>query len=381
MKALARPDAAFLADSAERIRALGRRVIADVIKSVIEIGRLLVECRDHPDMKHGGWLPWLKREFGWSDQQARRFIHVYELSREGKFNNLLNLDLPISALYLLAAPSTPESARTEVIERASVGERLRIDEVRAIIADHDKRAILAAASQIRAEQADSRRAERDLRLIEISKGNTGLPEDRRYPIILADPPWQFSAFVNDTRIRAPELHYQTMPLQEICDLQIGEKIATPDAMLFMWVPPALLFEYGKPVLDAWGFQHRGDFVWVKDGQLSETERRFSLGLYCRNQHEHLLIATRGERLHPDPSNLSPSTIYAPRREHSRKPDEVHEIIERMYPELPKIELFARKARPGWRVWGNEVPPPDPGETWDAMWGRPFDYTKLDGGAP
>jgi hypothetical protein len=81
---------------------------------------------------------------------------------------------------------------------------------------------------------------------------------------------------------------------------------------------------------------------------------FGLGFYCRTQHEHLLIATRGVRLHPSPSNLSSSVIYGPRREHSRKPDEAYEVIERMYPELPKLELFARKRRPGWTVWGNEI---------------------------
>jgi hypothetical protein len=119
----------FLADRAEHIRMLGKRVIADVI----EIGRLLVECRDHPDMKHGDWLPWLERELGWSDQQARRFIHVYELSHQGKFNKLLNLDLPISGLYLLAAPSTPEVARAEVIARAEAGEKLKHNTVKKII--------------------------------------------------------------------------------------------------------------------------------------------------------------------------------------------------------------------------------------------------------
>jgi N6-adenosine-specific RNA methylase IME4 len=219
------------------------------------------------------------------------------------------------------------------------------------------REILRRAKEIRAERANSRRAERDRRLIEISKGNTGLPNDRRYPIILADPAYQFNEVADDLRIRAPELHYQTMPLQAICDMQIGEKLATPDAVLFMWVPAALLFVHGARVLEAWGFEYRSNITWVKDRDLSERARRFGLGHYCRTQHEHLLIATRGERLHPNPSDLSSSVIYAPRREHSRKPDEVYEIIERMYPELPKIELFARQARPGWDAWGNQIEPP------------------------
>jgi N6-adenosine-specific RNA methylase IME4 len=249
-----------------------------------------------------------------------------------------------------------EQGKVSVSAAADVAS-LAGDEQREIVA-RGEREILEKAKEIRAGRAEAKRVERDARLIEISRGNTGLPEDRRYPIIFADPPWQFTAFPADLRIRAPELHYQTMSLQDICDLQIGEKIATPDAVLFLWVPAALLFDYGKPVLDAWGFEYRGNFVWAKDHDLSDTARRYGLGLYCRSQHEHLLIATRGERLHPNPSDLSSSVIYAPRREHSRKPDEAYEIIERMYPELPKIELFARgPVRPGWKIWGNQADPP------------------------
>jgi len=76
--------------------------------------------------------------------------------------------------------------------------------------------------------------------------------------------------------------------------------------------------------------------------------------FVRNQHELLLVATRGDMPSPSPANRPPSVISAPRREHSRKPDEAYELIERMYPQLPKIELFARHARPGWAAWGNEV---------------------------
>jgi hypothetical protein len=89
-------------------------------------------------MKHGDWLPWLERELGWSDQQARRFIHVYELSHQGKFNKLLNLDVPISGLYLLAAPSTPEVARAEVIARAEAGEKLEHNTVKKIVLEKKK---------------------------------------------------------------------------------------------------------------------------------------------------------------------------------------------------------------------------------------------------
>jgi len=94
--------------------------------------------------------------------------------------------------------------------------------------------------------------------------------------------------------------------------------------------------------------------WCPSLKLSSTMVIIVLLSFVRNQHELLLVATRGDMPSPSPANRPPSVISAPRREHSRKPDEAYELIERMYPELPKIELFARHARPGWAAWGNEV---------------------------
>jgi hypothetical protein len=131
-------DDLFLAEKATAIRALGKRVIADVI----EIGRLLAEAKER--CGHGNWLPWLDREFGWSGQQARRFIHVHELSCEGKFNKLLNLAVPISGLYLLAAPSTPQVAKDEVIERGKSGAELSHNTIKGIV---DKSKPVKAASK------------------------------------------------------------------------------------------------------------------------------------------------------------------------------------------------------------------------------------------
>jgi hypothetical protein len=104
-------DNPVLAEHAAEIRRLGRRVVSDVI----EIGGRLSECKRL--VGHGNWLPWLDREFGWTEQTALNFIRARELS---KSKNFLDLDLPVSALYLLAAPSTPDEARDEIINRAQV---------------------------------------------------------------------------------------------------------------------------------------------------------------------------------------------------------------------------------------------------------------------
>jgi hypothetical protein len=115
-----------LAEHAAEIRRLGQRVVGDVI----EIGRHLVEAKKL--CGRGNWLPWLNREFGWTEQTALNFMRVHELAKTKNFLDLAP-DLSVSALYLLAAPSTPEAAQTEVIERAKAGETLPIAEVKRVV--------------------------------------------------------------------------------------------------------------------------------------------------------------------------------------------------------------------------------------------------------
>jgi len=206
-----------------------------------------------------------------------------------------------------------------------------------------QREILRTAQEIRARKAEMRRAERIERLA--ATCNQPLPSDRRYAVIYADPPWDFEVYNEESGIeRAAANHYSTMSLDEICALPIPS-LASPAAALFMWTTVPHLRESFQ-VLDAWGFEYKTNIVWVKD--------KIGLGYFVRNQHELLLIATRGDMPTPLSANRPSSVITAPRREHSRKPDEAYALIERMYPELPRIELFARQTRPGWARWGNEV---------------------------
>jgi Protein of unknown function (DUF3102) len=122
-----------LADHAVEIRRLVKRAGEDLI----ETGRRLTICKALAG--HGGWLAWLDREFGWTDDTALNFMHVYEMS---KTRNFRDLHLPASALYLLAEPATPEAARDEVFERAEDGERLRVRHVRQIVEEHKVKLII-----------------------------------------------------------------------------------------------------------------------------------------------------------------------------------------------------------------------------------------------
>jgi len=107
-----------------------------------------------------------------------------------------------------------------------------------------------------------------------------------------------------------------------------------------------MLEEALEVMKAWGFQYKTNLVWVKD--------RFGLGFFVRGQHELLLVGVKGSVHPPGESNRFSSVLKVPVKKHSEKPEEVYGLIENMYPNARKIELFARKIREGWEAWGLEV---------------------------
>ncbi len=170
-----------------------------------------------------------------------------------------------------------------------------------------------------------------------------IPEGQ-FSVVYADPPWEYQ---NSGLAGAAEDHYSTMPTLDICDLPVEMRLAD-NAVCFLWVTNPLLID-GLAVLSAWGFDYKTNFVWVKDKPTSR-----GLAFYCRGQHELLLVGARGSLL-PDKGDLPVSVIQVAKRAHSRKPEEARAIIESMYPDGVRVELFARDAeRNGWTLWGNEV---------------------------
>jgi N6-adenosine-specific RNA methylase IME4 len=189
-----------------------------------------------------------------------------------------------------------------------------------------------------------RRAERVDHILTIAQNNTPLNSvnGRKHNVIYADPPWRYEHCETDNRMI--ENQYPTMSLDDIRELPVTD-IAADDCVLFMWVTSPKLDE-GLSVLKSWGFNYRTCLVWIKD--------KIGMGYYFRQQHELLLVGTRGALPVPLPGNRVSSVLEAPRVEHSKKPAEMYEIIERMYAEYPKIELFCRSPREGWSVWGNQA---------------------------
>ncbi|MBN1868348.1 S-adenosylmethionine-binding protein [Candidatus Sumerlaeota bacterium] len=175
----------------------------------------------------------------------------------------------------------------------------------------------------------------------------------RFSTIYADPPWRFQ---NRTGKMAPEhqrlSRYPTMTLREIVELPV-ERLAAPQAHLYLWAPNALV-EEGLETMRRWGFTYKTNLVWYKTRKDGGPDGR-GVGFYFRNVTEILLFGTHGKVRTLGPGRRQVNLLAAPKREHSRKPDEMYEIIERCSPG-PYLELFARHPRPGWTQWGNEVAP-------------------------
>jgi N6-adenosine-specific RNA methylase IME4 len=188
--------------------------------------------------------------------------------------------------------------------------------------------------------------------------------DKRYPVIYADPPWRFVAYSEKGEGRSAVAHYNCMNMKELCALPVSE-IAEKDCVLFLWTTD-LFLSYGMDLLKAWGFTYKTvGFHWAKLNKsavsraLSEDDFFTGLGYWTRANIEPCLLATRGH-----PKRISKNVrrlIISPRREHSRKPEEVYTRIEALM-DGPYIELFARASRDGWESWGDQPSLFDMGHT-------------------
>lgn len=176
--------------------------------------------------------------------------------------------------------------------------------------------------------------------------------NKKYKTILADPPWQFQ---NRTGKIAPEHkrlnRYGTMCLEAIKSLPVQDVCET-SAHCYLWVPNALLPD-GLEVLKSWGFQYKSNLVWHKIRKDGGPDGR-GVGFYFRNVTELILFGVRGKNIRTlAPARRQVNFLATQKREHSRKPDEVYDIIEACS-SGPFLEMFARGSRPNWTTWGNQA---------------------------
>lgn len=182
------------------------------------------------------------------------------------------------------------------------------------------------------------------------------PRAGAYRVVYADPPWRFATYSAKGKGRSADAHYDSMTLDEIKAMPVADWVA-PDAVLLLWATDPLL-PAALDVVRAWGFTYKTvGLYWAKLGKRASAEAFgpgdffTGLGFWTRANPEPCLLATRGK-----PKRRAfdvPKLLIAPRREHSRKPDQAYERIERLL-EGPYLELFARASRPGWDAHGTEV---------------------------
>lgn len=181
---------------------------------------------------------------------------------------------------------------------------------------------------------------RDIAKINV-KTNVEMPGDT-YRIIYADPPWRYNDLKTYRPEGAAENHYPTMSIEELCEMELPK--LEENAILFIWVTSPMLEESFK-VINSWGFKYKSSFVWDKISH--------NMGHYNSVRHEFLLISTKGSCL-PDVKKLYDSVISEERAEHSAKPEIFRKIIDELYPNGKRIELFARRKTEGWDSFGNQL---------------------------
>lgn len=167
----------------------------------------------------------------------------------------------------------------------------------------------------------------------------------KFPNIYADPPWQYGL----SQSGAAEDHYPTMSTEEICNLG-SELPAAKNSVLLLWATIPNLDE-AFTVIKAWSFEYKTAIVWEKEknGQI----QRNGIGYWVNSAAEMLLIAVKGK---PElPETRFPGVVQAPRTKHSQKPEIFYDLIEKAFPNMARLELFARNSHPrkGWTYWGNE----------------------------
>lgn len=163
-------------------------------------------------------------------------------------------------------------------------------------------------------------------------------QPEKYSVIYADPPWQYTSgdqHTDEAQETVLGTHYESMPLADICKMPVKE-MAADNAGLFLWATSPTL-EEAFEVITAWGFEYKTSMVWDKVAH--------NVGNYVSVRHELLLICVRGTM--PRVTKLVDSVHSEERSEHSRKPEHFRKVIEGMYPNAKRIELFARRHANGW----------------------------------
>lgn len=243
----------------------------------------------------------------------------------------------------------PIETRKELAKQANVSHETirRVEKIKEKASEEDIQKLRRGEISINEVHKEIKRVENQTKRIneQIDRDNSfkevPLP-NRKYSVLYVDPPWQYE--YSKSHSREIENNYPTMELDKIKTMDIN-KVVDNNCVIFMWATSPKLSE-AIEVLEAWDFTYKTCAVWVKD--------KIGMGYYFRQQHELLLVATKGNPVLSAPTDRISSVLEYPRGKHSAKPVELYDIIDNMYPGIIKLELFSRgNDRENWMVWGYE----------------------------
>jgi N6-adenosine-specific RNA methylase IME4 len=283
------------------------------------LGELLVAQKVLPREKGGGMAPggqpYQKRASTCSRAEQVGTPRLAELGIDRKLSSRAQ------KLAAVPAPEFEENVRQWRGRVAIETERVTTNLIRA--GERER-----AAEEARASMMDKAETTRNFKAL----------IGRDFTTVYADPPWEYG---NQGTRAATDNHYPTMTLADIGALPVS-KIVARNAHLHLWTTNAFLFE-ARAVMEAWGFEYRSCFVWVKP--------QMGNGNYWRVSHEFLLFGLRGDLPFADRALMSWAAMD--RTTHSQKPASVRALVERASP-APRVELFGRATVEGWTVWGNDA---------------------------
>ncbi len=183
----------------------------------------------------------------------------------------------------------------------------------------------------------------------------GLLEPHSYDFLMVDPPWRFENYSAKGEAKSANAHYDTMTLDEIKALPVGQ-LARPDAVIMLWISAPLLLDKDNPgvspvgeILQAWGFRYGSVGGWVK--KTINDKNSWGTGYVVRSGMELFLLGVTGS---PEHSKGCLNHFDGLRREHSRKPESAYDWVERYMPGKRYCDLFSRQNREDWDSWGRET---------------------------
>jgi N6-adenosine-specific RNA methylase IME4 len=175
----------------------------------------------------------------------------------------------------------------------------------------------------------------------------------KFRVIVADPPWRFDDKLQMSPVpRSADDNYNTLTLDDICNLNVKDLIDPVGCMLVMWVPSTMLVD-GLRVLNAWGFTFKGTYVWVKMRK-DMSGLAIGMGHTFRQAHEIAIIGVSGKVASLIENKGQRSACLAVNQGHSKKPEALQDSLDLMFPNANKLEMFARRQRSGWICTGDEL---------------------------